>query len=1118
MNRLGLMRWRLGLLKKGFLAWTSYIEYAKSKSRNDRRSVVHRVRLALKIKHWYFDQWRYTAYNRYRLETYSKRLAKSRDFSQRSMLFRKWRIYTLIHLYNRKKKSLQSVVTWQWLTRYTTLFKESESKIEQLEKECTRLYEWEKHTCKELKEAAEALEKGEMNKFRLEKELGDAKEEAVRSRETGFLQAMEASRNLLPNVSKNVSMLSLAHRSLKSNVQNDLDVCQEQMKYFFKAISNKMFAQQRITDEQVKSMKNYYEKNITMILSVLRDKESEEKIEQEGCNLSEILPTILSQISKLQEVKDDADAAINARQIQLEIVTRNADETIENLKEQSSIAAESLADANKRIDGLKSVKYSQEKEIEQLKSEVENQKKVYDLLFKKHEDLNEHFVRTSEKSNQEMNDIVKLKDEEINTLQGSCEGLRKRMEEQNSGHNHEISFLKEMSDDLQEKLETTLDELARTKRQSEEIKTKYASYHSDIEKEQIKLNELTERFSKVDVELQDLKKEKISLKSKLEKCTEENLELNSSLDSLEQSLEDKETKLELTRQQNAELEANKENYVLDIQQLKAEIEALQASVNVRSSKIQEIEQIKSELSSNAMKYEEEISNLKAEKDALQENLTKKNTKIADIEQQKNELESLVDGYLENNVELSNDKEGLQQSIAKKTAKIKDLEQTNANFESTIESQREEIQNFKSENAKLEQRLEKITKTLEDKDSGMSAKASQLEDLQRKNTDFEATIEKQNDQIKNLESDKEKLKQTIDRKTLQLQDKDTDLSDKALQLSKLEGKVESQVDEIKYLKSEREKLQQSIEKKNQQLQGTANLESEQAKLEATIESQNEEIQQLQKDKERLALATDKKALLLKARDNDVSQKVSQLDEMERQVSKLQSTVDSQKSDVRQLKNENERLQKKADKLEGLSEKCEQQDLELTEMKAESRDLQKVKTSFVKYKGLLSIIYEKITNKQTHRLEDVDTDVKEFTCILQKLVSVSKQNESLTKELEEMKTLSQRLLAKKKEKKKETDQIKAYKKLNRRASFVPTQLPSQVWADETNRPRVADLVLANEALLMKIEQKASSKGGMVLDMISKYIMRKAFAVWLQAVGSESALQRLQEATGSPPTILE
>ena len=42
--------------------------------------------------------------------------------------------------------------------------------------------------------------------------------------------------------------------------------------------------------------------------------------------------------------------------------------------------------------------------------------------------------------------------------------------------------------------------------------------------------------------------------------------------------------------------------------------------------------------------------------------------------------------------------------------------------------------------------------------------------------------------------------------------------------------------------------------------------------------------------------------------------------------------------------------------------------------------------------------------------------------------------------------------------------------------------------------------------------------ILDMISKYIMRKAFAVWLQAVGSESALQRLQEATGSPPTILE
>ena len=1117
MNRLGLMRWRLDLAKKAFMSWTSYVQYAKSKSRNARRSIVHRVRLGLRIKHYYLALWRQRAHDSFRLNTYFKRLKRSRDFSSRRDWFRKWRTITLIFLFERKKKSLQSVITWQWLTKYMALCTQSEEKIEKLEKECNRLYDWEKHTCKELKEAAEALEHGETNRIRLEKELVDATEEAVRSRKAGFLQAMEASRNLLPNVSKNVSMLSLAHLNLRANVQNDLDICQEQMNYFFQTISNKMFAEQRKTDEKVKALKNFYEKNIVMILSALRDEDTEEKIREEGCELEQVLPVILSQISKLMEVKDDADAALNARQIQLDIVTRNADTTIESLKESENLAQEALVNANKDIDSLKSIKYTQGKEIEQLQSEIENQKRVYDILYQKHEDLSDHFVKNSEKSNQEMQDILKLKEEEIHTLQGSCDGLRKRMEEQQGGHNQEISLLQEMSNDLQDKLESTLNELAKTKRHAEELNTKYATYNLDIEKEQIKVNDLNERFSKADEELQSLKKEKINLKSRLEKSLEENLELGSDKALLEQSLEDKEAKLENVRQQNAELEAHKENYVLEIQELKAEIEALHDSVSVRSSKIHEIEQVKSELSSTAMQYEEEISSLKAEKEGLQESLAKKNSKISDIEQQKNELESVVDGYLENNVELSNEKEALQQAISKKDAKIKDTLALNSELESKIESQKDTIKKLEDDAGKLEQNLSKANKMLEDKEGGISEKTSQLQDLQQANSDFEGTIEKQSDQIKTLQNDNDKLKQSIDRKSQQLKDKENNLTEKAQELSKLEETVESQSDEIKTLKGERDKLQQNLEKKNQQLQESADLGSAHAKLEATIENQIDEINRLKNENERLALVNDKKALLLQARDSDMSQKVAHLDDMERKISQLQGTADAQKSEVRQLKSENERLQKKVDKLDAVNEKYEELELELKEMNAESRDLQKVKTTFVKYKGILSILFDKITNKQLHKLSDVESDVKEFSCVIEKLSSLASQNEELTKECEELKLLYNKFREKSRNsrRKAETSSIRAFKNLNRRASFVPTQLPSQVWADETNRPRVADLVLANEALFLKIERKANTKGGVDLDMVSKYIMRKAFAVWLQAVGSEAALQRLKQAGG---TILE
>ena len=1117
MNRLGLMRWRLGLQKKAFLAWLDYLAYAKSKSRNARRSVVHRVRLKLRIKHHFFEFWRQQSFKAYKLNVLGKRLTRMKDFSTRNTLFRKWRILTLILIYERKKKSLQTVVTWQWLTRYTALHTESENKIEQLEKECQRLYDWEKTTCKELKDAAQELEMMYANKSKLEKELTEAKDLAMKSREAGFLQAMEASRNLLPNVSRNISMLSLAHMNLKSSLQNELEVSQEQMKYYFKAIANRLFAEQQKTDEKVKAMKNYYEKNIVMILSGLRDKETEDKIQNgEDWNLEEILPSVLEKISKLQEVKDDADAAMNAKQIQLDIVTKNADETIQTLKESSSQAQEALASTIKEVETLKSVKYAHEKQVEQLLSERENQKKVYDMLFAKHENLSEEFVKTSEKSNAELKEMLKVKDEEIKALHESTEGIRKRMEEQQTGHNSEISILKEMSDDLQENLEAALNDLAKSKRHAEELNVKHMSYNFDIEKEQIKVQDLDERYKKVYEELQSLKAERIDLKSNVDKFTEDNLELSKAKSSLEESLADKESKLDASRQQNTELEANKENYVIEIKELKAEIEALQESVNVRSSKLQDIEQAKLELITNAMMYEEEIAGLKADKDVLQDNVNKKNAKLQDVEQQKAELESLVDGYLENNVDLNNEKEGLQQTVAKKTSKIEEMESLRSTLESKIEAQNEDLKALSDKNRKLTQSLEKKTKILEDKDSGMSLKTSQLDDLTRQHAEFEGTIESQKDEIKHLENDKEKLKQTIERKNQQLQDKENKLSDKALHLSKLEGKFESQTDELQNIKVDKEKLQQNIEKKSIQLKEFADLQDTHAKLESTIENQSDEIKRLKSEKDRLAMMNDKRTIQLQAKDSDISHRLSQMDDMERKIHKLESLVDSQKSEARHLKSENDRLQKRAEQLSEFQEKYEEQELSLKDLKAESRDLQKVKDSFVKYKGLLSVITDKIVNKQLQKLDSIESDVKEFSYVSDKLYSLFKENEDLVKELAEVKMLSDRLMKQRRQKgrKPEPSSFQQFKKISRRASFMPTQLPTQVWADETNRPRVADLVNANESLLSKIEKKAN-KGGGIKDMMDLYIMRKAFAVWLQAVGSEKALERLQKATESIPT---
>ena len=183
------------------------------------------------------------------------------------------------------------------------------------------------------------------------------------------------------------------------------------------------------------------------------------------------------------------------------------------------------------------------------------------------------------------------------------------MEEQLSGHNTETHLLQEMTNDLQENLEAALSDLAKSKRQAEELNVKQMSYNLDIEKEQIRVQDLDQRYSKASADLQKVTEENLNLKAKLDLANQANLELRNAHASSEDFLAEREAKLEASRKQNSELEANKENYVVEIEELKAEIQALQESVSVRSTKLQDIEQTKLELVTNAMVYEEEIAGL-----------------------------------------------------------------------------------------------------------------------------------------------------------------------------------------------------------------------------------------------------------------------------------------------------------------------------------------------------------------------------------------------------------------------------------------------------------------------------------------------------------------------------
>ena len=1108
------------LQRRAMRAWLLYVEASHAKAISARRSMHQRIKVQGRLRWDVFMHWRvYVAYVKF-LKAQGARLGYRRLQRIKARAFMHWHAMACSNVFERKRKDIMVQCNWKWFVKYTTLVKDTEKEFNRLNKECDRLYAWEKSTCDELKTAAEALEAGEEGRKTLARDLEAANLKILESKREGRQQAMETVRSWLPSLAKRVSKLSITYFNFKNSVRNEFEVSTHEIVCLFKVSIEKMLSHEKQLVEKSKYNRVMHEKDVYLISSMLTTDDGQKSLSDLKTEkpLSESVEAILYQIGSLKEHKEDADASLQAKQLQLDIAAKNADDAIGQLKDANLSLQNQLRNRDHEVTSLRGDVFKSEEENAYLKTEVERHKEVYRLLSAKYEDLSRNFISDTENSNKKFNDVMRVKDDEMMALKGNYDGVAKAREEElatiresyegamkakdteiaglkesydslntriaemKENHDHELALTRDVSVDSHSKLEEALSELGAAKRQIEEMNVKLNNTTIANEKTQIEMADVAEQNATLESQLASLQKQNADLKSKLAKGQQDMVEMNTENVTFQQVLSEKDAKLHDLKQQLASLEGTH-------------------------------------------------TTVSEERDALDEALAKRTAKLQECEQQNAELENSIDGYIDINVQLKSERDGLQQNLTRRTERLETAERKNAELERAVDALTEEKDAAIAAKKKLAHVLERTSRSLQDKENGMSQKSVMLDTMQEEKAYLESETERLTSEVKNLKSENDKLKLGIGKNLKQMQEKEATVS-------KLDAEVDRYLDEIKNLRASNDKLGVTVSKKAKQIadQDAAladkaalveTLEQKAYTLESEVEGYIAKTQALNADVFKLNQSIEKKSAHIQDQETLLSERASAVETLEQKARKLESDLQKQTA---KGKGYEERIEEYEIQVETLQDQLEEKELDLTDAEAkvedvkskkmeadimigmmmeENSELKHVKEEFTKQNQLLVKISDSLSADEIHRLKFVqETDNGEINAIVQKIREMHEDVKEVEGELNDLQALSRKLLIQKQAKYKNNPANNPFKYISRRASFIPTQLPTQVWADETNRPRVADLVRANEALMKKIEHKThnSTRSGGVNDMLLLYLKRKAFAVWLQCVGSDKLVKEL------------
>ena len=687
-----------------------------------------------------------------------------------------------------------------------------------------------------------------------------------------------------------------------------------------------------------------------------------------------------AQIEALEKKYNDLQKEFDVKLALIADLERSNNEVMEELEQaldQKDEISEKLTKKKEKIKTLKmerttnmsdvqSEKMTLEVQNEELKTEIEHQKKLcgekdneieeYKRAIQEKEDDISAIMDSIEQQKGNMEQVLAKKDEEIRTISEHLSEMEQKLfanEDTNSKRIKEIKdVLEQKSQDISAKdarihdLELNLAELQKkydveTSQEKQRHSIEEAKYVAELKQRADEIKSLQEENAKLaegDANLQEI----ITKQQALEN---EKRELLSRVGDLEAQLE-----LEAKKYEELQLESDtqKGSFEHQLNQLKEKITELKCAGDETNEKLQK----KSEkVKANRERFQAQIQQLQHEKTELDKQLKEaqanaensENLQGAEIERLKSEVEAEKKKSENLTTELAILKEKLTTDSTNEKQQLSDMAEAmskqKTEFQEIIRKQKTEIETL---NATIAKRDEAI--------ADLNQFKSQSEKLEEKQRQLEATVKK-------LKAECTKAQQVIKKKESEIATLSDQASSKDLEIGKLKAEVSSvkaqnsnatsvlqqekaaaeelvqkhqsqlvdmQAASEKAVENLKEKLHQT-EMKLQAATTTAKatqdkLMCEIAELKEELQSQSETINMQQQEITILKLDSEKKSDQAKNSKSDEDSAKEQLIEEQRlEIQELKATAKKQEGKIREL---NGTLSKLAKQLKDLEEKDKQ----------------------------------------------------------------------------------------------------------------------------------------------------------------------------------------------------
>ena len=720
-----------------------------------------------------------------------------------------------------------------------------------------------------------------------------------------------------------------------------------------------------------------------------------------------------AQIEALEKKYNDLQKEFDVKLALIADLERSNNEVMEELEQALDQKDEISEKLNKKKEKIKNLKMERttntsdlqgekltlEAQNEELKTEIEQQKKLcgekdieieeYKRAIQEKEDDITAIMESIEQQKGSMEEVLAKKDEEIKTISEHLSEMEQKLfanEDANSQRIKEIKdVLEQKSQDISEKdarihdLELNLAELQKkydveTSQEKERHSLEEAKYVAELKNRADEIKSLQEENAKLaegDANLQEIVIKQQALEN-------EKRELQSRVSDLEAQLE-----LEAKKYQELQLESEtqKGSFEHQLNQLKEKIAELKCACDETNEKLQK----KSEkVKANRERFQAQIQQLQNEKIELDKQLSEAQANAensenlqqiqgseierlrSEVEEEKKKSENLA-------AELSNLKEKMTTDSTNEKQQLADLmeemSKQKTEFEEIIRKQKSEIENLNATMAERDETIESLNQL-----NSQAETQEYLQTIQEQQSEIErlrSEVEDEKHKSENLKTELSNLREQITTDTTnekqQLADMVEEMSKQKTEFDETILKQKTEIERLKMTIAERGETIESLNQLNSQAETQEYLQ--------TIQEQQSEIERLrsevedekQKSESLAAELSNLKEQITTDSTNEKQQLADMAEEMSQQKTEFEEIIRKQKSEIENL---NATIAKRDEAIANLnqfksqSEKLEekQRQLEATVKKLKS-ECTKAQQVIKKKESEIATLSEQASSKDT-----------------------------------------------------------------------------------------------------------------------------------------------------------